>query len=132
MSFHYYSTNLCVPADESFRAWLSAIDDHRGTDVDCASGDTDRDILVALYNATGGPNWTDTTKWLSDAPIGEWFGVQTDTTTGHVTRLTLPLNNLTGQLPAALGGLDALEVLSLRGNDLTGPIPPELGTHLPV
>ena len=29
----------------------------------------DRDALVALYNATGGPNWTNNSGWLTDAPF---------------------------------------------------------------
>ena len=33
--FYYTTTNLCVPADDSFRRWLNGIDDHRGTGVDC-------------------------------------------------------------------------------------------------
>ena len=36
-SFWYYGTGLCVPADESFRAWLNAIQDHEGTGLDCAT-----------------------------------------------------------------------------------------------
>ena len=32
----------------------------------------------ALYNATGGANWTDSTNWLNEKPIGEWHGVTTD------------------------------------------------------
>ena len=36
-------------------------------------------------------------------------------------------NRLTGEIPAALGDLARLEMLSLVGNRLTGPIPPELG-----
>jgi len=43
--FHYYSTDICVPTDESFWTWLNAISDHRGTDVDCASGAPD--LLVS-------------------------------------------------------------------------------------
>ena len=119
----YQGTALCVPDDEAFRQWLDGIQRHEGTGVDCLS---DRGILERLYNATDGSNWTDNENWLSDKPIGEWFGVQTDSTE-RVTRLVLPANKLTGQLPAELGGLDELEVLSLRENDLTGPIPPELG-----
>ena len=38
----------------------------------------DRAALVALYNATDGPNWTNNHNWLSEAPIGEWYGVTTD------------------------------------------------------
>ena len=39
---------------------------------------TDRDVLVALYHATGGDNWTNNENWLSDAPIGTWYGVTTE------------------------------------------------------
>ena len=35
----------------------------------------DRAALMALYNATDGPNWVDNTNWLTDAPLGEWYGV---------------------------------------------------------
>ena len=38
----------------------------------------DRSALVALYNATDGDNWTNNTNWLSDEPLGDWFGVTTD------------------------------------------------------
>ena len=33
--FFYHNTDLCVPVDESFRAWLGSVQNHRGTDVDC-------------------------------------------------------------------------------------------------
>ena len=48
-----------------------------------ASGsvETDREALVALYNATNGENWNGIDNWLSDAPLDEWDGV-TPTTTG--------------------------------------------------
>ena len=39
----------------------------------------------------------------------------------------LSANDLTGEIPAALGNLSNLERLSLSANDLTGPIPPKLG-----
>ena len=32
---------------------------------------TDREALVALYNATDGENWYRSDNWLSDAPLGE-------------------------------------------------------------
>lgn len=34
--FAWSGTGLCVPDDESFRAWLNAIESHAGTGVDCA------------------------------------------------------------------------------------------------
>ena len=51
--------------------------------------ETDREALVALYNATGGPDWSSNNNWLSDVPISEWEGVTTDDN-GRVTRLGLP------------------------------------------
>jgi hypothetical protein len=87
----------------------------------------DREALVAFYNATGGTGWTDNTNWLSDSPIGEWYGVATDET-GRVTDLVLTGNKLTGQLPEALGDLSNMEGLYLNSNNLKGGLPPELGS----
>ena len=35
----------------------------------------DRDVLVALYNATDGPNWSRSDSWLTEAPVNDWYGV---------------------------------------------------------
>ncbi len=86
----------------------------------------DRDILQALYNATGGAGWTSSANWLTEQPLGEWHGVTTDAQ-GRVTGLSLRDNNLTGTLPAAIGGLAQLEVLSLDRNRIGGSLPAELG-----
>ena len=88
--------------------------------------ESDRDALVALYHATGGPGWTNSHKWLSDAPLGEWRGVRTDVG-GRVVELELFDNGLTGELPPEIGDLEGLTRLSLGSNELTGEIPPELG-----
>ena len=91
------------------------------------SAATDRAALEALYDATGGPGWTDSTNWKTSAPIGEWFGVSTDAA-GRVTWLNLRGNDLTGSILPALGNLANLESLYLYLNALTGPIPGELGS----
>ena len=90
------------------------------------SPETDREALVALFNATGGPNWTRNDNWLSDVPISEWEQVTTDDN-GRVTELELGGNQLSGEIPPELGNLENLTVLTLFGNHLTGEIPPELG-----
>ena len=87
---------------------------------------SDRDVLIAFYHATDGPNWTDNTNWLSDEPLGEWFGVTTDGY-GRVTDLWLTRNKLTGSVPIEISNLRSLVRLYIGGNDLTGQIPPELG-----
>ena len=87
---------------------------------------SERATLIALYRATDGPNWAQNTNWLSDAPVGEWHGVTTDSG-GRVTKLELGDNRLSGQLPAKLGSLSELRVLSLGGNRLSGDIPGWLG-----
>ena len=86
----------------------------------------DRAALVALYNATGGANWTINTNWLTNAALSEWHRVETDED-GRVTALRLVANGLTGEIPVELGDLANLQVLSLSTNTLSGEIPPELG-----
>ena len=96
----------------------------------------DRATLVALYQATGGPSWVDNTNWLTDAPLGEWYGVSTNAV-GRVVRIDLfgrwdnetrryVSHGLQGELPAELANLTALRHLDLSENNLSGPIPPEL------
>ena len=86
----------------------------------------DRAALVALHDATGGPNWGRNNNWLSDVPISEWSGVTIDDN-GRVTELRLDHNQLSGEIPPELGNLANLEYLRLDHNQLSGEIPPELG-----
>ena len=59
---------------------------------------TEKGALIALYEATGGANWTDKRNWLTDEPISLWYGVTTDSS-GRVTELDLRSNKLTGEIP---------------------------------
>ena len=89
---------------------------------------SDRTVLTALYEATDGPNWVNNDNWLTDSPLGEWYGVETDRD-GRVVKLVVPHNNLSGRIPRNLGRLARLSVLHLDYNvDLSGPIPPEVGS----
>ena len=85
----------------------------------------ERQILLRLYNATGGPDWTENTHWLSERPLREWHGVET--LNGRVISLILENNNLTGVIPPELGRLTGLRSLVLSANQLEGVVPPELG-----
>ena len=89
------------------------------------AGESDQEALVALYNATEGPNWANNTNWLSDKPLGEWHGVTTDAN-GRVTELNLGGNQLSGEIPFSLGSLANLQELNLWGNQLTGMLPDSL------
>ena len=86
----------------------------------------DRAVLVSLYEKTGGANWVRDDNWLSEAPLDEWHGVNSDYR-GRVIELHLHSNGLSGEIPPELGNLSYLETLFLRGNQLSGKIPPELG-----
>ena len=91
-----------------------------------ATPTSDRTALIALYNATDGANWANNKNWISDASMGDWYGVITDRT-GRVTGLSLEGNRLSGQIPPELGNLSRMATLKLYENRLSGPIPPQLG-----
>ena len=93
------------------------------------SAETDRETLAALYNATDGENWDESANWLSDAPLGEWYGVTTNDD-GRVTELRLFDNALSGEIPVELGSLSNLTSLVLYGNDLSGCVPGSLEDQL--
>ena len=97
----------------------------------------ERTALVALYEATDGPNWSNSDNWLTDAPLGDWYGVRTDGS-GRVVSLELAgewdrenrewiRHGLSGPVPPELGNLVNLDRLELGANNLNGPIPSELG-----
>ena len=124
---HYDGTDLCTPADARFRAWLDGIASHEGTGVDCATL-SDREILVAFYEATGGPNWLRNDNWLTDAPLNTWYGITSDAPSSELVEgLRLRRNGLEGTIPSELGSLKGLVTLDLSYNALSGSIPPELG-----
>ena len=123
--FRYADTELCVPAHESYRAWLNAIPSLEGTGVQCPLP-PDREILEALYEATDGPNWRQDMNWLGDAPLRDWYGVEVDED-GGVVGLRLGGNNLRGPIPPELGELASLLTLDLSRNTLIGSMPLELG-----
>ena len=97
---------------------------------------TDREVLEVLYNTTDGPNWRNAEYWLTDAPLGNWYGVSTDAS-GRVVGLDLSgrwdiearewiPHGLSGPIPAELGYLTKLRNLNLANNQLGGRIPLQL------
>ena len=86
---------------------------------------TDREALVRLYEATDGPNWNNNHNWLTDAPLENWYGVDTNSD-GRVTYLFLIDNNLNGVVPVNLLNMGELNNLLVEGNPLTGCLAEEL------
>ncbi|XOV92251.1 MAG: T9SS type A sorting domain-containing protein [Bacteroidota bacterium] len=80
--------------------------------------------LVALYDSTNGPGWTQSDNWLS-GPVNTWFGVSI--TGSRVTSVILSNNNLAGTLPAEIGDLTALNQLILNDNLIADTIPSQIG-----
>lgn len=89
---------------------------------------TEREILLRIYEATGGTEgaWEDDANWGSARPLEEWYGIFVDES-GKVDSLHLAGNGLVGTCPESLGQLTSLTSLDLMGNRLTGSIPAELG-----
>ena len=121
----YNNSELCAPTDEAFQTWLESIATVRGSSCALVDWPGDRTVLIELYSATDGANWTNNTNWLSDRPIREWHGVTNDAN-GRVTGLYLPRNQLSGEIPTELGNLSNLEALILAVNQLTGELPQSL------
>jgi hypothetical protein len=81
---------------------------------------TDREALIALYNATDGANWT--FPWDLSAEMDTWSGI-TLNANGRVRWIQLDSRNLVGEIPDALGNLSELEIIRLGRNRLKGEIP---------
>ncbi|MCP4697101.1 MAG: hypothetical protein GY862_09660 [Gammaproteobacteria bacterium] len=82
----------------------------------------EREALVALYNSTDGPNWSDAGRnnWNQDNSPCDWTGVACSA--GNVIIVDRFYNNLVGTLPD-LNALTSLQQLNLSSNGLTGAIP---------
>ena len=63
-------------------------------------------------------------RWPVNELPGEWEGVTMEN--GRVVQLDMEDFDLTGALPAEVGRLSALRVLSVAGNELTS-VPAEIG-----
>lgn len=89
----------------------------------CNCKKTDRDALIALYNATNGSQWK--RKWDLNADHKNWYGVKFDSK-GCVDALTLMDNNLSGHIPNDIAKLHDLTHLYLNNNDISGTFNPNL------
>lgn len=119
-------TTKSVIVSRSLISSFTAIDTNAELEPE---GPTDREVLIALYDATNGDNWTNNTNWCTDEPLSEWYGVTCRKVNGEdkVLFLELAENNLVGTLPEEIGYLNILNYLLLNDNQLAGGIPASIG-----
>ena len=119
------------------------------------SAQTDKEALLAIFEATDGASWDSSGTWAGRAPISEWAGVTTDEWAGITPDWALPsaagtavpgeptntpapldspgngrvlgltLNRGGAEIPPEVGHLTGLKTLRLSG--VSGALPPELG-----
>ena len=77
-----------------------------------------RQALIEFYHAMDGPNWFNKDNWLSDLPVSEWYGIETEK--GWVRTMRLNLNNLSGTLPACILRMGPISNIELGGNQIDG------------
>ena len=126
-----------TPVGTSECATLGAVSDatqNLGLVSDCETLLGTLDTLIGTGTAL---------NWSASTPMTSWYGVTVEGTPARVTEVSLRNMGLRGTIPAQLGDLTALTVLDLitptcdgepcpnvadhERNQLTGPIPPELG-----
>lgn len=95
--------------------------------VSTVSADNNLLALQALYKATGGDSWAGNTNWLSaSVSYCSWYGIVCNGA-GDPMNIVLRGNNLAGQIPEEIGMLNnSLVILDLGENSLKGPIPQSL------
>jgi Leucine-rich repeat (LRR) protein len=93
---------------------------------------SEREVLIALYNGTSGPQWIKQTNWKKpDGSFNDpgteytWKGIRV--VNNHVTGIDLSFNQLAGTLTAEIINFPYLSYLDLSENDLNGNIPAEIG-----
>lgn len=87
--------------------------------------ESDKLVLQKIYEVCDGKSWIQSTNWMSNKPLGEWFGVTVEN--GRVTELNLSNNMLRGKIPIEIDELYEVKVLNLSGNSLEGKIPSTIG-----
>ncbi len=83
-----------------------------------SSLERDKLVLLELFNATNGENWTLNTNWSEENDLtSEWTGVAIGN--NRVTGLNLSNNALSGQVPQSITDITSLQTANFSNNDLT-------------
>jgi Leucine-rich repeat (LRR) protein len=82
--------------------------------------ESERSVLMNLYNAMDGPNWIDSNNWLDpDVSVCDWKGIQCDSLSAKsVTSIDLSYNGLSNQIFVGVFKLPNLKELNLQGNSI--------------
>lgn len=90
----------------------------------------DKAAVVALYKATNGSNWVNSSNWMKGDPCTEpvWNGLYCNTINGEgrILEINLVYNQMVGPIPPELAKASMLQVLRLYDNQLNGKIPEEV------
>jgi PKD repeat protein len=87
-----------------------------------------REALIAIYNATDGPHWSHNDNWLGpEGTEATWWGVEIEPPGKTVLGLHLWGLGLHGTLPDVWDDLPDLQIVRLYDNALEGPLPAGLG-----
>lgn len=100
---------------------------------------SERNALIAIYNATGGDDWKNNNGWLGEVGTEcNWYGVTCEflgagrpEEVDHVIHLRLSNNNLQGYLPVELNQLTKLNGIHSHGNQLE-PTTPIKNAGIPI
>ena len=104
--------------------------------------ESERQALIAIYEATHGGTWGLNTNWCTTSPCpleaptfappgtecytGDpghgWYGVECNRDKTHVINVNLSANHLTGSLPS-ISALTALQTFQVGNNELVGSLP---------
>ena len=120
----YWNKNagLCAPGTRQFITFAESLDRQvtENLYVGLFCHEADAAVLRSVYHSTRGSAWTSSDGWLKPGPLADWYGVETDSLFGRVSRLDLSRNGLSGELPGNLASLDLLRELRLDGNGQLG------------
>lgn len=90
------------------------------------------DCLYEFYVSTNGPNWYSSLGWdtltSEDADYCFAYGVECDSD-NNIVSISMPMNNIVGEIPACFKNLYTMKELSLQSNYVTGSmanLPPKL------
>jgi hypothetical protein len=82
-----------------------------------------RYALATLYFSTMGVSWMEDWSWLSQYHACEWYGNSCDKNSTTIWGIQLPMNNLTGPIPAEISLLQDIRTIAMEGNQLSGDVP---------